>query len=29
LFQDLHVNWRNFRDTKLWMTWSQNRSIWF
>ena len=29
LFQDLHVNWRNFRDTKLWMNWSQSRNIWF
>jgi prepilin-type N-terminal cleavage/methylation domain-containing protein len=29
LFQDIHVDWRNFRNAKLWMTWSQNRNIWF
>jgi len=29
LFQDIHVGWRNFRDAKLWMSWSQNRNIWF
>ena len=29
LYQDGHVEWRNFRDAKPWLTWSQQRYIWF
>jgi prepilin-type N-terminal cleavage/methylation domain-containing protein len=29
LFQDAHVQWRNFRNTRVWLNWSDGRQIWF
>ena len=29
LFQDIHVNWRNFRDMQALSAWDDSRYIWF
>jgi len=29
LFQDDHVDWRNFRNARAWLTWSTGRHLWF
>jgi hypothetical protein len=29
LFQDIHVDWRNFRNAQQWLNWTSSRQIWF